>query len=453
MKQDRPAKGTCAGRLLLALLLAGTMLLPCAGPPPLAAMDLIEAYAKAREHDPLFGSASYEREATKTFSQQGWSLLLPQIQAGGTLSRFDFETAPAFYLDYTSQYMGITLRQPLFSLPKYHEYRQQTIRESIGEVRFVSAGQDLILRLAEAYFNALATENIVEATETEKKTVAEQIEQARRMFQAGAGTITDVHNAQARYDAVLAQEIEAKNQLDMKKRALKKILGEEPGSLNVLRDDLPLEAPVPATLADWIEIAKEHHPLLKSYAYQVQYQERELEKNKGQHWPSVDLTAGYATTNTNNLVKTQDTTYSSVGIQVTVPLFSGGYTSAKVAESRAFLGRAQKEYENALADTVQKLSEAFYGILAGMAKISALEAAVKSADTALHSNKMGLLAGVKTTVDVLNAQRELHDVTIRLLRARYDYLLFRVRLKLSAGTLAEEDLHAINQWLCARQAR
>ena len=435
------------------LLLLSMILLQTNFPASLSAMDLMEAYVMAKDHDPLFGSAFYEHEAAKTLSKQGRSFLLPQIQASGTLSRYDFDTAPAYYLDYTSQFMGITLKQPIFNLPKFFDYRQHKIRETIGDVKFTSAEQNLILRLAEAYFNGLAAGNLLELIDTEKEAVTEQIEQAKMMFKAGVATITDVHDAEARYDAILSQEVEAKNNLDIKMQALKKIIGKDPDGLDVLKEDIPLRMPEPETLDGWIEIAKQNQPVLKSYAYQIDYQQRELEKNKGQHWPNIDLVAGYSKTNTNNLVKTEDTSYSSVGVQVNIPLFSGGYTSAKVAESRAVLGQANKEYENALSDTVQKLSEAYLGIRGSITKIGALLTAVKSTSTSLHSNRMGLIAGVKTTVDVLNAQRELHDVRGKLLQARYDYLLNRVKLKFFAGTLSEEDVLTINQWLQTRQAR
>ena len=435
------------------LLLLSLILLQTTSPVSLSAMDLMEAYIAAKDHDPLFGSSFYEHEAAKTLSQQGLSFLLPQIQASGALSRYDFDTAPAYYLDYTSQFMGITLKQPIFNLPRIYDYRQHKIREAIGEVKFASAEQNLILRLADAYFNGLAAGNLLELIDTEKKAVTEQIEQAKRMFKAGVATITDVHDAEARYDAVLSQEVEAKNNLDIKIQALKKIIGKDPDGLNVLKEEIPLSMPEPETLDGWIEIAKQHQPVLKSYAYQIDYQQRELEKNKGQYWPNVDLVAGYSKTNTNNLVKTENTSYSSVGVQVNVPLFSGGFTSAKVAESRAVLGQANKEYENAFSDTVQKLGEAYLGIRGSIAKIGALLTAGRSASTSLHSNRMGLIAGVRTTVDVLNAQRELHDVRRKLLQARYEYLLNMLRLKFFAGTLSEDDVLTINQWLQNRQTR
>ena len=402
---------------------------------------------RAKDQDSLFGSAFYEHEASRTLSQQGRSFLLPQVQASASKSRYYFDNSPEFYLDYDAESMGISLRQPILDLRRYYEYRQYNIREDIGDVKFASAEQMLILRVAEAYFHGLAAGDLIELIDTEKKAVIEQLERAKKMFQAGVATLADVNDAAARHDSVLSQEIEAKNNLAIKLLALKRIVGIAPDRLNLLKEDMPLSVPEPASLDGWIEMAKKNNPVLKSYAYQIDNQEAELNKNKAQYFPTVDLVAGYTKTNTNNYIKTEEISYGSVGLQLTVPIFSGGYTSAKVAESRAVLKQAKKEYENALSDATQKLGEAFLGIRGSIARIDALLTAVRSASASLHSNKMGLNAGIKTTVDVLNAQRELRDVSAKLLQARYDYLLNILKLKFYAGTLAADDVVMINQWL------
>ena len=441
-------------RFRLILLLISIILLQPAIPPSLFAMDLMEAYTRAKKSDPLFGSSFYEREAARTLSKQGRSFLLPQIRIVGSTSKYEFDTAPLGYQDHTGYSSGINLRQPIFNLPKFYEYRQHNIRETIGDVRFASAEQDLILRVAEAYFNGMAARQLLELIDTEKKAVSEQLEQAKRMFRAGVATITDVHDAEARYDSILSKEVENKYNLEIKIQALKRIVGIEPDGLSFLKEDTPLRVPEPESLEGWIEIAKKHNPILKSYAYNVDYYKEELRKNKGQHLPTADLVAGYSWTNTvSEYLKSERITYTSVGIQVNIPVFSGGYISAKVKESQARFEQTKKEYENALSDNVQKLTEAFLGIKGSIVRMNMLLTAIRSASTSLHSNKKGLIAGVRTIVDVLNAERELHDVRGRLLQARYDYIMNILKLKFYAGTLSEEDVLMINQWLQARQAR
>ena len=435
--------------ILSLFLWLSMMLLQMTCPASPAAMDLVEAYTRAKEYDPLFGSSFYEHEAAKTLPAQGRAYLLPQIQAYGNESKFHYDSAPysSYYGDFNSESLGVSLKQPILNVPRFYEYRQYKIRNKIGDVRFASAEQDLILRLAEAYFNGLAARNLLDLIDAEKKAVIEQREQAKKRHQAGVATITDVHDAEARSDSVLAQEIEAQNDLDIKMQALKRIVGIIPGVLNRLKENVPLGVPEPDSLEGWIEKAKKNHPMLKSYAYQIDHQEAELKKNKGQHWPSLDLVGGYNRTNTNNAVKIPNASYGIMGVQVNLPVFNGGYTSAKVREARAVLEKVKKEYENALADITQKLSEAFLGIRSNIKKIEALLAATKSAVTSLESNRMSLMAGVRTTMDVLNAEREIQHVRIRLLKARYDSLLNIVRLKAHAGTLSGDDLLEINQWL------
>jgi len=453
MKNKRDYRRKSHSHFLSLLLLLSLIFLQSVLAASLDAMDLMEAYTRAKEHDPLFGSSYYEHEAAKTLPAQGRSYLLPQVQAYGSESKYYYDSAPPYYEDFNSESMGVSLKQPLFNVSRFYEYRQHNVRKNIGDARFVSAEKDLMLRVAEAYFSVLAAEDLLVLIAVEKKAVLEQLEQAKGMFKAGVATITDVHDAEARYDSVRAREIEARSNLDVKMLALKRIVGTEPGGLNLLKEDISLGVPEPERLESWIETAKKNHPLLKAYAYQISYQETEIRKNQGQHWPSLDLVGGYNKTNTNNTLQTQRISYGSVGVQLNLPVFSGGYTVAKVKESRAILGQAQKQYENVLADITQRLSEAFFGIRDNMSKIEALRTASRSASTSLKSNRMSLLAGVRTTIDVLNAERDLQDVRLRLLKARYDCLLNIVKLKAYAGTISEKDLQEINEWLQTAAAK
>jgi outer membrane protein len=436
-------------RFRFSLVLISIILLQTGISPSLSAMDLMEAYTRARKSDPLFGSSFYEYQAAKTLSKQGRSLLLPSIQASGSMSRYEFDVAPTgVYQNFTSFQSGITLKQSVFDLSKFYDYRQHNIQETIGDVKFAAAEQDLILRVAEAYFNALAASDLLRLIDTEKKAVLEQLEQAKRMFQIGTGTITDVHDAEARYDAILSKEIDNKYNLEIKLQAVKRIVGTEPDGLSLLEENIPLQAPEPDSREAWIEIAKKQNPVLKTYAYNIDNDKDELKKNKAQRLPTVDLMAGYTWTNTvSGIVKSQNIAYKSVGFQVSMPIFTGGYITAKVKEAQAKLEQTKKTYEDALSDDIQKLTEAFLGVKGGIAKINSLLTAVRSASTSLDSNKKGLIAGLRTIVDVLNADRDLYDVKGKLLQARYDYLMNMVRLRFYAGTLSEEDVRMINQWL------
>jgi outer membrane protein len=432
------------------LIILSILLLQTAIPPFLSAMDLMEAYTSAKKSDPLFGSFIYEHEAAKTLSNQGLSLLLPRLQVSGALSRVNFITAPAVYIDYNAETLGVQFTQSVFNLPKFYEYQQDNVRKTAGDMKFAGAEQDLILRVAQAYFDGMAAKDSLEFVDAEKKAVLEHLERAKRTFQAGMGTIIDVRDAEARYDSILSKEIENKYNLEAKMQALRRLVAIEPDGLSFLKEDFPLMVPEPDSREAWIEISKKHNPVLKYYAYNIDSDKHEVRKNWGQHFPSVDLLAQYSDVNTNNYLPTGRLSYWFVGVQVSVPIFTGGYISAKVQESQAKFEQTKKTYENALLDNTQKLTEAFLGVKGGIAKINSLLTAVRSASTALQADKMGLIAGVRTFVEVLNAERDLQDIRRQLGQARYDYIMNTLKLKFYGGTLSEEDVIMINQWLQTR---
>jgi outer membrane protein len=318
-------------------------------------------------------------------------------------------------------------------------------------MKFAWAEQDLIVRVAEAYLNGMAAKDSQQLVDTEKKAVLEQLERARRTFQAGTGTIIDVRDAEARYDAILSKEVESKYNFEIKIQALKRLVGVEPDGLSFVREDLPLVVPEPDSLESWIETSKKYNPTLRYYAYSIDSDKEEVRKNWGQHFPSVDLLAQYSKTNTNNYLETPSLTYWFVGVQVSFPIFTGGYISAKVQESRAKFEQTKKTYENVVLDNTQKLTEAFLGIKASIVKINTLLTAIRSASTALQADKMGLIAGVRTMIEVLNAEKDLQDFRRQLGQARYEYIMNTLKLKLYAGVLSEDDVFVINQWLQTKQ--
>lgn len=430
----------------LIFLLIFILLLQPDQPLSLYAMDLMEAYNRAKEYDPVYASAVYENQAYQTKSRQGLSYLLPQIQSSGTISRYEFNTAPEIYQNYTGTSYNINLKQPLFNLSRLAEYRQHNILPPMGEMKLAETLQNLGVRVAEAYFNVLAAQNILELVAEEKEAVAKQMEQAKKMFKAGAVAITEVHDAEARYHLVLSQEAEAENNRAIKMAALQRMVGPGPFILSRLKDFIPLTPPEPDALDRWIEMARERNPALKYFSYNIQYFEEEVKKYRAQHFPYVDLSAGYTRTNTRDYIKTSTLSYGMIGLNVVIPIFSGGYVMAKMDESKARLGQAKKEYENVFSDIVQKLTEAFLGIQGSIVRIKTLDIAVKSAETSLHSNQKGFTAGIRTIVDVLNAQRDLYNAKIKLLQVKYNYILHMLKLKAAAGILSEADMAMVNDW-------
>jgi len=410
------------------------------------AMDLMEAHKRAKEYDPLYASAVYENQAYQTKSRQGLSYLLPQIQSSGTISRYEFDTAPEIYQNYTGTTYNIHIKQPLLNLSRFAEYRQHNLLPPMGEMKLAETLQNLGVRVTEAYLHVLAARDTLELVAEEKEAVAKQLEQAKKMFKAGAVAITEVHDAEARYHLVLSKEAEAQNNLSVKMTALQRIVGPGPFAPSRLRDSIPLNPPEPDALDRWIEMARERNPALKYFSYNIQYFEEEVKKYRAQHYPYVDLSAGYNRSNTRDYIKTNTISYGMIGMNVIIPIFSGGYVVAKTDESKARLGQAKKEYENIYLDIVQKLTEAFLGIRSSIVRVNTLTVAVKSAEVSLHSNQKGFTAGIRTIVDVLNAQRELYNAKSKLLEAKYLYIIHLIKLRAAAGILSESDLAMVNDW-------
>jgi outer membrane protein len=342
---------------------------------------------------------------------------------------------------------GITLRQPLFNIPRIFEYTQHRVQADLGKAKFNAAESDLIIRTATVYFDLLAAWDKLEIVLAEKKAVAEQLEQAKRLLHAGAGTITDVHDALARYNALLSDEIEARNNININVKAFKRVTGVEPKDLCRLKETIPLFVPSPDDLEGWIQIAKENNPTIRYYNYNVNFYKQERRKMIAEYLPEVSFVADHHTSDTIEYYKTEEVTYTSVMAQITVPLFQGGYTRAKTKEATAKLEQAKADLNDVLTENAQKISEAFLGIKGNMAMIQALELAVQSAELSLQSTEMGLKAGIRTIVDVLDAQKQLYDEKMSLLKAKYEYIINFLTLKSEGGVLTEEDLVIINNWL------
>lgn len=408
-------------------------------------MEILEAYHMAQKNDAAFNSARYEYQAAQTMPAQGLSYLLPSLEAHYTRGKYDTDSPISG--DYSSLMYGLTLRQPVFNLGRVFEYTQHKVRADLGKAKFTAAESDLIMRTATVYFDVLAAWDKLEIVEAQKKAVGEQLEQAKKLFNAGVGTLTDVHDALARYNMLLSDEIEAKNNIDIKIKAFKRVVGAEPKEFSRLKETIPLLTPPPDDLDGWIQIAKKNNPIIKYYLYNIDFYKQEHRKMMAQYFPYVDIVADHHTSNTVLDFRTEETTYTSVMAQITLPLFQGGYTMAKTKEATAKLEQAKADLDRVLSENAQKISEAFLGIKGNMALIQALGLAVQSAEISLQSNKMGLKAGIRTIVDVLNAQKQLYDARMSLLKTKYDYIINILKLKSEAGVLSEEDVALISNWL------
>ena len=310
------------------------------------------------------------------------------------------------------------------------------------------AGQELILRLSQAYFDVLLAEDNVLLAGEQKAAIDEQLKQAKRYFEAGVGTITDINESQARYDTVVAQELAAQNNLEVKERAIEQLVGKMHRSLDRLGSGLSLELPQPTDVEEWLTFSLANNPQLKVQQALFDISQQEVYKNAAAHLPTVDIVASRGRSDSPGFTMVDNVTWSStVGIQFSVPIFSGGSTQGRVNQASALKERARHALEATKRATVQSTRQEYLNVVNGVAQVAALQQAVKSNELALHSAKKGQEAGLRTSFDVLNAQQLLFTAKRDLALERYRYVLSRLKLRGAAGLLNEEDVTLVQSWL------
>ncbi len=423
---------------------------------PVGAADLLETYRAAQSQDAVFSSARAAHRAGQEKLPQGRSLLLPSanLSANSTFNDSSITYHPATNFPsgtsrYNSHGYGVNLVQPLYRQQNWVAYTEAGLQVAQADAQLNGAQQDLILRVAQAYFDVLIAQDSVHLAEAQKTAISEQLEQAKRNFEVGTATITDTHEAQARYDLVVAQEIAAQSNLEVKKRTLQQLTNTMPGDLRQLGLQFKLETLQPTDMEKWVDEALRHNPQLIMAQAAAELAAKEAERNRGGHYPTLDLVANHSENfaNGGNLGVGSDSRNTSVGVQLNVPLFQGGATQSRVREAEANRDRANEELENARRTVALQTRQAYLGVVNGIAQVKALQQALKSSESLLEASKLGQEVGVRTNLDVLNAQQQLYSTRRDLYQAEYNYLISQLRLKAAAGTLAEDDLARVNQAL------
>lgn len=435
-------------QLLLAIWLATSGLAQAA--------DLLETYRAAQANDPVFAAARAAQRVGQERLPQGRALLMPSINlsANSTLNDQSAQygaAAPAFLNGahrYNSHGYSVNLTQPLFRQQNWLAYTESELQVAQSEAQFKIAGQDLIMRVSQAYFDVLIAQDSVQLTEAQKNAITEQLEQAKRNFEVGSATITDTHEAQARHDLVSAQAIAAQNNLEIKRNALRQLVSVLPQEIRHLGKEFTLEAPQPADIEQWAGTAQNNSLQLVIAQAGAEIAEREVARNRGGHYPTVDLVANYSKKNdSGGIYGANSSTGKSVGVQLNMPLFQGGAINSKWREAEANRERAKQDLENARRNAAQQARQAYLGVVNGIAQVKALQQALASSESLLEASKLGQEVGVRTNIDVLNAQQQLFSTRRDLYQAEYNYLLSHLQLKAAAGALGEDDLSKVNQAL------
>ena len=317
----------------------------------------------------------------------------------------------------------LALTQPLFNWSRWQAYEQSKLLTADAEVRLQQAFQDLLLRVAEAYFNVLYAQDALTATEAEKAAVAGQLESAKRNFELGNATITDTYEAQARYDLVLAQELRLQNDLDVRRDVLAQILGSPAGALAELPPGVRLPSPQPARLNDWSTQAEASSLDVLRAQLQTRIAGRDIQIARSGHYPTVNLraTSGSASdaVMSNGSSAPGKPINNSVGVVLSIPLYSGGGVSSQVTERVQLEQKARHDFEAARRQAVQAARQHYTGVTSGLARIDALEAGEKSSRASVEANRTGYEVGVRISLDVLNAQQQLYATQRDLALARY----------------------------------
>jgi outer membrane protein len=417
------------------------------------AADLLDTFHAAQANDPVFAAARAAQQAGHEKLSQGRSLLMPSVSlnANTTFNKQDssyqgFLAGASGQYNYNSNSYGVTLVQPLFRQQNWQAFSESELQAAQADAQLKIAEQDLIVRVAQAYFGVLIAQDTVGLVGAQKSAISEQLEQAKRNFEVGSATITDTLEAQARYDLTGAQEIAAKNNLEIKRNALQQLINAAPGDLSHLGKEFKLEAPQPADMEKWVDEAQANSLQLAIARASAEIADKEVARNRGGHYPTVDIVANYSKNSTGG-VMSNDTTSKSVGVQLNMPLFEGGAVNSKWREAEANRERARQELENTRRTIALQTRQAYLGVVSGISQVQALQQALASSQSVLEASKLGQEVGVRTNLDVLNAQQQLFSTRRDLYQAQYDYLLSKLRLKQAVGSLGEDDLGKVNRAL------
>lgn len=424
--------------------------------PSLHAADLMQVYRDAQANDPTFAAARANLDAGQEKTAQGRAGLLPTLNASGNTTWNDNEIKrhggeTLYSPKYNSNGYQLTLTQPIFRWQNWAAYTQSTLQTAQAEVSFAQAKQDLILRVAQAYFDVLTASESLVAVRGNKEAIAQQLELAKKSFEVGTATITDTHEAQARYDLASAQEIAAASDLEVKQRTLQAILGKEPGPLAQWRKTAELSRPTPEAMNDWVTAAEKGSLAVQVQKFNAEIADREVSKQRAGHYPTVDLVANQGMAKSTSFVGGQlgniDSHFTNAGIQVNIPLFAGGLTSSRTREASANRAAAEANLEATKRNAALGARQYYLGVANGLAQVKALKAAQVSSQSALESNKLGYEVGVRINIDVLNAENQLYQTRRDLAKATFDTVMAQFRLKAAVGSLDEADLEQINALL------
>jgi outer membrane protein len=437
--------------------------------------SLIAIYERALQNDPALREAEANYLATAEARPQARSGLLPSLQLSSTNARsdsenpnppLDFQTGqPSQVISSTEstrdqRNLSLSLNQSIFDWSRYVSLRQADKVVARAETDFAAAQQDLLLRVADTYFNVLAAEDTLASAVAARESIARQLEQAERRFEVGLIAITDVQETQAGFDTAVADEIAAQRALATAQEFLREIIGEYVTDLAGPTDELPLLNPDPANPEQWVNTAMQQNLALISSRIGRDIAEDDIKITRAARFPTLDFSTSLNDqtsdlTQTNNFFNLPSSGSSATTVSegynwsfnFSVPLYTGGLNRSRIQQNVYRHRVAMEALERIARQTERETRDAYLGVISEISRVQALRQAVQSSQTALRATEAGFDVGTRTSVDVLTSQNNLRRAETTYARSRYDYILNVLRLKQAAGGLSAEDLREVDGWL------
>ncbi len=420
-----------------------------------SATDLIDIYKAALNSDPIYQAVVSTRLAQREAIPHSVAALLPNISAQANISNnYQNITQPPStgqpngISNFQSQGYNISIRQPLINVNDWIAIKQAQNTGKQADLTLAAAAQDLIFRVASAYFNVLSAQDTLKLTRSEKVADSKQLNQAQKHVQVGLDALTSVYEAKAAYDKSFAKEISAENTLLNNQEALRQLTGQNYSSIKSFAKNIPLQTPQPKNIEAWINAAIQNNLKLMAARYGVEISREKIKMQASGHLPSLSLIGNYVKTDAfNNAPSTFNKNGGTLGLELDVPLFSGGAVSSKTRQAQYDFQTAAANLDNTYRILIIKTRQKYNDVLADISKIKAEQQAIKSAQLSLDSTEESYKAGTRTIVDILIAQQNLYDAKRTAASDQYNYLLDTLLLKQAAGSLKPDDLVQINHLL------
>jgi len=418
------------------------------------AEDLLEVYSLALQSDPVLLAEIASRQAIGELDAQSLALFLPQINLSADTNKVDQNTSSASATlfdgdrDFNRHGYNLNVTQPIYRKDNFVQRDRVEIAIDSAQASYQVVAQDLILRVADRYFDFLAKQDDLTFAIAEKESIARQLDQAQQRFDVGAATITDVAESQAGFDLSNARLIEAENELANSKERLHETTGRTIDKVAALKIESEPVRPDPANIDEWSEVALAQNPAMLVAHLAVKNAGQEIELQKSGHYPSLDLVGGqnYSSSNDGQFGGAK-TTELNVGLALNVPIYSGGAVVSRTREASYRLDQAMQKEEQQRRLIYRQSRVAYNDVISGVSRVKALKQAVISSERAFESTEAGYEVGTRTTVDVLNVRRNLFSARRDYSVARYRYIVATLSLKQAAGTVSVDDLSRINAWM------